>query len=327
MTNESVETKSNYAWQKLTMLNPGEYPVAICLSKSNQMFTTAWNPISSTGYLQRWSAPQAKWLIIPGQTFKNPITQMCCDKLGNIYLIGDTNSKKNYVISIYNATNGWTDADNGYICPLNNICCDSNNNVYVSVSVNDIGYIMQYEASSKTWKNLGENKFKEPVLGLSLNGYNVLYVMSGNTISCWNGQKWNSFNPSNLQQPTGFGSDDSGNVYFNSASSIWSCHIDSQQSTNLNVPIQTFSGTTIYTNFFYIDEILYFTISGFTSEDETAAYVWVYAKGQWTDITPSVMNTNKTGVIYDIACYTGKSHNILLASNLNFVLDGKKLIL
>ncbi|MES2559649.1 MAG: hypothetical protein V4590_07920 [Bacteroidota bacterium] len=334
MTNESAQTKTDYVWQPLAMLESGYYPAAICLTKSNQLFAATWNPVAKTGYLQRWSVSQSKWLPVVGLYFKSQINQMCCDTLGNIYLVGDTNALGNYVISIYNATNGWSFVDNGYKVPINYICCDTNNNVYVTgnfIDTNNNFSVMQYNLGQNKWTQLTGSGFNQPLSGLCLNPSNTLFALEVAlnqevSISYWNGQKWFSFTSPNMQTATGIGCDNSGNVFFNSSSSIWSYNLLLKQYTDLKAPIQTFSGTVVFTNFFYIDNILYFSISGYTDTGATACYVWVYSNNTWTDITPSNINENNNAVIYDIACYTGKSHNIILGTNLNKAYDGKQLI-
>lgn len=334
MTNEAIEAKTNYAWQRLTMLNTGDHSSAICVSKSNQLFSATWNPITNSGYLQRWSVSQQKWLTIEGKIFKNSINQMCCDTIGNIYLVGDTNANNNYVIRIYNPSSGWSEADNGYKTHINYICCDSNNNVYITGSFMNASNhypLMQYNVTTKLWKHISYSEFTMPVSGMCIDANNNIYTLNTTTLnttyfSYWNGTAWNSVTSPNMQQATGIGCDNSGNVYFNSITSIWSYNIASHQYTNLNAPIQIFSGLIALANFFYTDNMLYFSITGYTGAIEIESYIWVYSNDTWSDITPSNFNRNNNANIYNISCYQGESNNIILATNFHFVYDGKKLM-
>lgn len=335
MNLETIQIKMDYEWQKEAMLNSDEYPQAICITGSNEVFSVAYTPPvtpdgKSSGYLQKWSDTQKKWLKIAGKVFSNIINDMCCDNLGNIYLVGDKNELGNYVISIYNTSTGWTEADNGYKYVINYICCAIDNSIYISGNFQDAtGHctVVKYTISNNLWTTLDGSTFTSPITGLCIDINENLYALetvttsteSSTSINHWNGMAWDSINSLDINSATAITCDNLGNIYFNSNSTIWSYNLTSQVYTDLNLTIPSFKGTVVSTNLLSVDGVLYFSISGYTATYSMEFYLYVYENKIWTDITPS----NNMAIVYQIACSRGTSTDIFLASNLNYVYVGK----
>ncbi len=334
MNTEVKDTKVDYVWQREGFDNQGDYASSICTANGIHQFCAVWNPISQTGYLGRWSPTSSKWMNLGGN-FRNPIGQMCVDRNGNIYMVGDKGSNGNYVIKICNAITGqWSEADNNFNVPLTRICCNSNNEVFVTGNfTNTTGayYIEQYSISSNSWKAVSGYSAELPIVDMCTDSGNNLFVLANNldgsssidymdTTGVWH-------NIVNLPSSDVFAiaCDTSGNLYYNTSTTIMSYNLSSRISTNLNANVPTYSGSIEEFYLVHIDTVLYFCGYGYTGPVSTSAFAKVYSNSTWMDVTPPQLSSDRSPIIFDIASYDGKSNNLLICSNLNYVLDGAKL--
>lgn len=326
------DTKTSYAWVDEKFTNKNEYATAICIANGMHKFCTIWNPLKQTGYLGRWSPTGKTWTNLGG-SFNSPINQMCVDTNGNVYMVGDKNAAGNYGIKIHNAISGqWSEADNGIKSPITKICCDTLSNVYVTgnfTNSNGLYYIERYNTINKTWSSISEVTVTEPVLDWCLDSHNNMYILCSDFegqvfVKYWNGPNWGTINSSNFSKKSAITCDNEGNLYFNNNTTVMSYNISAKVFTDLHHKVPSYSGTD---EFFlsYIDDTLYFAGYGYTSTANTSAFVVVYSSSIWKIVTPPQLEESYN-VIYDITSYEGKSSNVLVASNVNGILDGDQLI-
>lgn len=320
------DTKTSYAWVDEKFTNKNEYATAICIAKGMHKLCAIWNPLTQAGYLGRWSHTSKTWLNLGGD-FTMSINQMCVDTNGNVYMVGDRNATGNYVIKIHNAVTGqWSEADHGITSPLTNICCDSGNNVYVAGT--GTKNVLRYRIDSNQWNSLIGEDFTEPVVDLCVDANGILYVLGSasgiNFIAYWNGMLWNTLSSPNFSGTSAICCDNSGNIYFNNNTTVMTYNMSAKVFTNLNLKVPSYSGTD---EFFlsYIDETLFFAGYGYTGTVTASAFVMTYSSSGWKTITPPQLE-KAFNAIYDITSYEGKSSNILVASNINGILDGDQLI-
>ncbi|MEQ9265100.1 MAG: hypothetical protein RLN81_07770 [Balneolaceae bacterium] len=320
------DKKTSYAWIDEKFSTPAEYATAVCIANGIHQFCAIWNPLTQAGYLGRWSPNSKTWLNLGGD-FTMSINQMCVDTNGNVYMVGDRNAAGNYVIKIHNAVTGqWSEADDGITSPLTNICCDSGNNVYVAGT--GTKNVLRYRINSNQWNPLNGEDFAEPIADLCVDADGTLYVLGSasgiNFIAYWNGMLWNTISSPNFSGTSAICCDNSGNIYFNTKTTVMSYNVASKAFTDLNVTAPSYTRTD---GFFlsHIDNTLYFAGFGYTSEVTATAFVMAYSSLIWKTITPPQLEKS-FNTIYDITSYEGKSSNILVASDVNGILDGDQLI-
>lgn len=332
---QATDTQIQYTWEQDTFDNSGEYATAITVANGIHQFAAIWNPVSQTGYLGRWSPSTNKWLNLGGD-FKNPINQMCTDNKGNVYLVGDrSGTGGDYVVRIFNSSSSsWSETGNNFKNPLNNIRCDAYGNVFVAGGGENI---QRFTIAFNSWVTLTGKSFTDQISDMCISSNNTLFVLSSTlegkySVSYYDtqsspGTAWNTIDLSGYGEVDAITCDGYGNLYFNTTSTIYVYNPVSNSFTDLKGSVPSY-GDGVYVFFLtYIDNTLYFAGYGYTSEVTTSAFVKVYSYSVWTDITPPQFPKVKPPciAINDIASYVGKSNNILVASNQNYLLDGKKL--
>lgn len=336
MNTNAENAKTTMGWNQLP-LNSNEYATAACMNRIPQIFCASWTrpqipAVAQYGQLKVWSPTDKTWSPL-GDKFSSNINQMCADQLGNIYMAGDTDPSGNAVLRGYNVVlKAAFSLDTGYKGTINYVGCDAQNFVYVTGNFFDSNGncpVLIYSPTAQTWTPLsGGNTFTTPLSGMCVDTTGRVYVLSDDgSINFWNTVSWSV--PPGLQTDSGTSAiacDNSGTLYYNTSSTIYSLNIGTGVSTNLKPIIPTFSGTTIECMSF-AKGILYFGGYGFTDTTTTSSFVLAYesAKG-WTTITPSNFNTNNATTLFDVVGYQESADNyLLLVSNLSAVYDGKDL--
>ncbi len=332
---ETTNTKTSYAYTSLKLTKPFS-ATTLCTNRINQLFCADWD--GGTGNLNTLSVGTNQWNNLGG-AFQSEINQICADGLGNIYVVGDQNANKQYVIKVYNVkSNQWstlTDANGVEIShanPINFVCVDGVNNVYYTgnFEVDNEVCIMIFNASTRLCSPITGGNFGLAITKLCINSAGSLYASwtdNNNNfyINRWGGS-WISVNFGNTLNLSTFAIDNQENIYLVSDNKVYTTKYPSTQLTDMNANLPDFTGTQI--NYIYHnDGILYVAGFGFESGSaNTSCYVFVYNNGTWSEITPSDINANNQTTIKDLISYVGNNKNVLVSASNSIVYDGKSLI-